>query len=114
MNESVNEELMKQRNIRYYNQMLLKDRDSTFIKAICQQKKGKKRNSFATQEVNFKDFLLIPEKWEAFFYTLYGVFIPYLTGIVFLFFVVADGSYENFKLLNIILIMRIIILKTLN
>jgi len=100
MNDAINEEFIKQRNMHYYNQMLLNDRSSSLSKSIYQKTHQKKKVSFASQEINFKDFLFIPEELEAVFYTLYGVFIPYLVGAVFLFFFVAGGSYENFKLLN--------------
>ncbi len=98
MNETIEDDLTKKRNMLYYNQLIMNER-----KAKSGQKKHakkKKHQSFGSQEVRFSDFLYIPEEWAAAFYVLYGVGIPYVVGAVFLFFFVAGGNYENFKLLN--------------
>jgi hypothetical protein len=97
MNETIEDELTKKRNMLYYNQLVMNER-----KAQVSQKKKKtsKKTSFASQKVEFKDFLFIPENWEFAAYTFYVVGVPYFVGAVFLFFFVAGGSYENFKLLN--------------
>ncbi|QOP46705.1 hypothetical protein FM071_03400 [Sulfurimonas paralvinellae] len=91
------DELTEKRNMLYYNQLVMNERKAKSHKT---DKHKKKKQSFASQEVNFRDFLYIPEEWAAAFYVLYGVGVPYLTGAIFLFFFVAHGSYENFKLLN--------------
>ncbi|MEN4052192.1 MULTISPECIES: hypothetical protein [Sulfurimonas] len=98
MNETIEDELTKKRNMLYYNQLVMNERKAKA--GHHKHKKKKKSASFGSQEVNFKDFLYIPENWEAAFYVLYGVGVPYLAGAIFLFFFVAGGSYENFKLLN--------------
>jgi len=90
MNENVKEELIKQRNLYYYNQMIQNSTSAAITKKV----------SFGSQKVELRDFLFVPEQLEAVFYTLYGLFIPYVTGVIFLFFFVAGGSFENFKLLN--------------
>ncbi len=98
MNETVEDELTKKRNMLYYNQLVMNERKAKGSKG---HKRAKKRGqSFGSQEVSFRDFLYIPEEWAAAFYVLYGVGVPYITGAIFLFFFVAGGSYENFKLLN--------------
>jgi len=86
----------KQRNAQYYNQILEKSnkkKDSTSRQKI-------KTPSFASQSINLKDYLYVPEGMEFIVYTLYFVFIPYLFGIVFLFFAVAGADFNNFMLLN--------------
>jgi len=97
MNEILEDELTKKRNMLYYNQLIMTERREKAKKA---KRAKKQKKSFASQEVSFKDFLYIPENWEFIFYTFYGIGIPYLTGAIFLFLFVANGSYENFKLLN--------------
>jgi len=99
MNESIEDELTKKRNMLYYNQLVMNDKKAQHG-SKKKHKTKKKSQSFASQEVHFSDFLYIPEEWAAAFYVLYGVGIPYLAGAIFLFFFVAGGSYENFKLLN--------------
>jgi len=98
MNETIEDELTKKRNMLYYNQLVMNERKAKA--GHHKHAKPKKKGSFASQEVHFKDFLYIPENWEGAFYVLYGVGVPYLAGSIFLFFFVAGGSYENFKLLN--------------
>jgi hypothetical protein len=96
MNETIDDDLTKKRNMLYYNQLVMNERKAK----AGQKKKYSKSSSFASQEVHFKDFLYIPENWEAAFYTFYIVGVPYIAGAIFLFLFVAGGSYENFKLLN--------------
>ncbi len=98
MNETIEDELTKKRNMLYYNQLVMNERKAKSGKGHKRAKK--KHQSFGSQEVNFRDFLYIPENWAGAFYVLYGVGIPYLAGAIFLFFFVAGASYENFKLLN--------------
>jgi cellulose synthase/poly-beta-1,6-N-acetylglucosamine synthase-like glycosyltransferase len=98
MNETIEDELTKKRNMLYYNQLVMNERKAKA--GHHKHKKKKKAASFGSQEVDFRDFLYIPENWAGAFYVLYGVGVPYLAGAIFLFFFVAGGSYENFKLLN--------------
>ena len=100
MNETIEDELNKKRNMLYYNQIVMNERKAKAAKRGHHKHGKKKKQSFASQEVHFKDFLYIPENWEGAFYTLYGVGVPYIVGGIFLFFFVAGGNYENFKLLN--------------
>jgi len=98
MNETIEDELTKKRNMLYYNQLIMNERKAKSSKDGKQKKK--KSSSFGSQEVDFKDFLYLPENWEGAAYVFYFVGVPYIVGAVFLFFFVAGGSYENFKLLN--------------
>jgi len=100
MNETIEDELTKKRNMLYYNQIVMNERKAKSSKHSHHKHAKKKKQSFGSQEVNFRDFLYIPEQWAGAFYALYGVGVPYIVGAVFLFLFVAGGSYENFKLLN--------------
>ena len=98
MNETAEYELTKKHNMLYYNQLVMNERK---IKGCKRYRHAKKRGrGFGSEKVIFRDFLFILEEWAAAFYVLYGVGIPYLAGAIFLFFFVAGGNYENFKLLN--------------
>jgi len=100
MNETVKEELIRQRNIYYYNQMIVNEKNSLLSKNVLQKTKKKSKSSFGSQKIDLRDFIFAPKKWEGVFYTFYAIFIPYGVGAVFLFFFIAGGNYENFKLLN--------------
>jgi len=100
MNETIEDDLTKKRNMLYYNQIVMKERKAKSSKTKHNKHMKKKHQSFGSQEVSFRDFLYIPEEWAGAFYVLYGVGIPYIVGAIFLFFFVAGGNYENFKLLN--------------
>jgi hypothetical protein len=98
MNNSLEEELRKKRDMLYYNQLVTDER-----KAAARNRKKKRASStdFGSQKVEFKDYIYIPEEWEGLAYAVYFVLVPYIMGAVFLFLIVAHGSYENFKLLNL-------------
>ena len=93
MNESLEENLKKRRDILYYNQLVKTERIKN---NEIRQKEHKK--SFGAQKV---DFLHVPEEWAGLIYAIYIILIPYITGVIFLFLAIARGSYENFKLLDI-------------
>jgi len=98
MNESIEEELRKKRDMLYYNQLVRDERKKSAKKG---KKKPKKKVSFGAQKVDFRDFIYVPEEWAGLAYAVYAVGIPYVAGAIFLFLVIARGSYENFKLLDI-------------
>jgi len=83
----------EQHNMIYYNQILRADKKKNSTKK-------KKTTSFGKKEVNFKDYLYVPDGLETLVYTLYFVFIPYIAGVIFLFFTIAGADYSNFKLLD--------------
>jgi len=57
--------------------------------------------TFAQQQITLSDTpLYFPEKFETVFVGLYFIFLPYLTGIVFLFIFVAKGDINLFGSLN--------------
>lgn len=63
-----------------------------------QKRNNKKRNdnSFAQKEINIKDYVIAPEGYEAFMFTIYFLTIPYLVGLVFLYLFVAQASFSHF------------------
>ncbi|WP_297431558.1 hypothetical protein [Sulfurimonas sp.] len=96
MNESMEDTLRKKRDMLYYNQLVRAER-----KKDADKKRKKQKVSFGAQKVNFQDFIYVPEEWAGLAYIIYMVAIPYITGAIFLFLVIAGGNYENFKLLDI-------------
>jgi len=98
MNESIEDELRKKRDMLYYNQLVREERKNSAKK---EQKKKKKKVSFGAQKVDFKDYIYVPEEWQGLAYAIYFVLVPYIAGAIFLFLIVAGASYENFMLLNI-------------
>ncbi len=77
----------------YYNQML----------RASEKKRHKhiREKDFASKDVDLSDYLIIPRGYEGISYTLYFLFIPYIMGLIFLFFYVAKGAYSNFSLLDL-------------
>jgi hypothetical protein len=100
MNETTEDELNQKRNMLYYNQLIMNERRA---KSMHDKKAkiAKKRASFASQKVDFKDYLFVPDQWEFVAYTIYVVSVPYVVGAFFLFLFVANASWENFQLLNL-------------
>ena len=93
----VEEKIAKNRNLLFYNQLLKNEKREQQAK---KQNVKSKKKSFGSQTVELKDFAPVPEGWEYFVYTFYGVVLPYIVGAIFLFFAVAGGRYDNFMLLN--------------
>lgn len=89
--EEINEE---RRRIFYYNQIINAEQNKK------NRKKPHKATSFTSQKIYFKDYVYAPEDWEAIAYTLYFIFVPYITGALFLFFFIAGGNFSHFKLLD--------------
>jgi len=98
MNKSTKNELRKNGSIHYYNKLTSDERKKSATK---RKKRGKgPKVGFGAQKVDFRDFIYVPEEWAALVYIIYTVIIPYIVGAIFLFLIIARGSYENFKLLN--------------
>ncbi len=58
-------------------------------------------NKFTGKKVTFDDTpLFFPEGFEKIFLAIYFVSLPYIAGVLFLFFYVADGKVEVFSSLN--------------
>jgi hypothetical protein len=98
MNESMEEELRKKRDMLYYNQLVMNERKANAKK----NKKHKVKNTtFSSQKVDFSDYIYVPEEWKALAYAVYFVLLPYIAGAIFLFLIIAHASYDNFMLLNL-------------
>ncbi len=58
-------------------------------------------NSFAKQEVRLQDTpLFFPDGFEKIFLAIYFVSLPYILGLLFLFFYIAEGKFEVFLSVN--------------
>ena len=56
----------------------------------------RKEASFAQQEVDVKAYVIAPEGYEAFMFTIYFLTLPYLAGLTFLYLFVARASFTHF------------------
>ena len=56
----------------------------------------RKEASFAQKEIDVKAFIIAPEGYEAFMFSIYFVTIPYLVGLAFLYLFVAHASFSHF------------------
>lgn len=100
MNETTEDELNQQRNMIYYNQLIMNERHAK-SQHEHNRKDAKKHTSFGSGKVDFKDYLFIPEQWEFVAYTFYVVCVPYLVGALFLFLFIANANWESFQLLSL-------------
>jgi len=63
------------------------------------QKRNNKRRteaSFAQKEIDVKAFIIAPEGYETFMFSIYFLTVPYLSGLTFLYLFVAQGSFSHF------------------
>ncbi len=63
------------------------------------QKRNNRRRteaSFAQKEIDVKAYIIAPEGYEAFMFTIYFLTIPYLVGLTFLYLFVAQASFSHF------------------
>lgn len=87
-------------NLMYFNQMVEEKGVKRAPRKNDKQAQSKKPKSFGSQKVDFSNYLLVLEGYEAVFYPIYFVLIPYITGVIILFFLVAGASIDNFKLIE--------------
>jgi hypothetical protein len=60
-----------------------------------------KNKSFSQKEVDLAETpLFFPEGFEKVFLVIYIIALPYIMGLLFLFFVVSDSNVENFLAIN--------------
>ena len=83
----------QQHNNVYYNQMLRASEKK--------RTRTKVHKDFASKEVDLTKYLIVPTGYEGIAYTFYFLAIPYIVGLVFLYFYVAKGVHENFALLDL-------------
>jgi hypothetical protein len=58
-------------------------------------------NSFSKQEVHLNDTpLFFPEGFEKIFLAIYFISLPYILGLLFLFFYIAESKFEVFLAVN--------------
>ncbi|HZF71261.1 hypothetical protein [Sulfuricurvum sp.] len=57
-------------------------------------------DNFFKKSLDFRDFVFSPEGYEGIFVGIYIALVPYLMGLVVLFFI-AEGSYEHFIEFNL-------------
>ncbi len=92
---------IKQKNKAYYDHLSSSDR-MVFKSLPKKQERVVKRESksFASKEVDFSNFVLVPSGYEHIAYIIYFTFIPYLVGNIFLFLFISNGDFSNYKLLD--------------
>lgn len=69
-----------------------------------QDRNRMKRNhqeTFGSQEVDLRKFIIAPEGYENIMFLGYFIAIPYIAGVLFLYLFVAGGHVENFMVLEI-------------
>jgi hypothetical protein len=59
-------------------------------------RRKKATQSFASQEVDIKKYIISPEGYEVLMFFVYFLTIPYFAGALFLFLVVAKGTFSHF------------------
>jgi hypothetical protein len=64
-------------------------------------KSRKKKETFGSQNVDVKDYIVSPEGWEGIMFTFYFLSIPYIAGIIFLFLFIARADMENFLVFDL-------------
>jgi len=71
------------------------------ISYIIEKKYSKSSKKFTQQEVTFHNTpLFFPEGFEKLFLLIYFITLPYIVGLIFLFFYIAEGQPKLFSSLN--------------
>ncbi len=71
------------------------------INYSIEKKYSKSSDKFSEKEVTFNDTpLFFPDGFEKVFLGIYFITLPYIAGLLFLFFYVAEGKQELFLSLN--------------
>ncbi|MBU1994983.1 hypothetical protein KKC15_09780 [bacterium] len=84
-------------NMMYYNQVV---RENSVKNTSLVVEEEEEPDSFTSQEIDFSRYITAPEGWEGVVYSAYFLLIPYIVGSIFLFLFIANGSIDNFMLLN--------------
>lgn len=63
--------------------------------------KRKQKDTFGSQEVDLRKFIIAPEGYENLMFGAYFIAVPYIAGIIFLYLFVAQGHVQNFMVLEI-------------
>lgn len=83
-----------------YNNRNDRARRNSYTNSSHIHKKKNKAKSFGSQEIKLDDIVFAPEGYEAPFFTLYFISIPYIVGAIFLFLFVAQADFDSFMMLN--------------
>ncbi len=65
------------------------------------KKSRNKKETFGSQEVDVRDYVISPEGWEGIMFGFYFLSIPYIAGIIFLFVFIARADIENFLVFDL-------------
>ena len=63
--------------------------------------------SFMYQNVQLSRFIFLPEGMEALFIALYMLVLPYLSGLVVIYFFIAEGNFEHFLVLDLLTVLPV-------
>jgi len=82
--------------------------DDPFLQAALMAKKKRQRkknkeiedSSFMSKKVNLVDSILFPDGFENLMITIYFIIIPYINGLLFIFFYIGKGDYTVFLSLS--------------
>jgi hypothetical protein len=68
---------------------------------IKRRKRGNnKEKGFLEQEISLVDSILFPDGYENIMLGIYFLIVPYIAGVLFIFFVIGKGDYTVFLALN--------------
>ncbi len=65
------------------------------------KKSRNKKDTFGSQDVDIKDYIISPEGWEGIMFAFYFLSIPYIAGIIFLFLFIARADMESFLVFDL-------------
>jgi hypothetical protein len=65
------------------------------------KKSRNKKDTFGSQDVDIKDYIISPDGWEGIMFAFYFLSIPYIAGIVFLFLFIARADMESFLVFDL-------------
>lgn len=86
-------------------------RDTMAKQRAALPKKDKKQRrqakTYGQKEVDFSAVFPMPDGYEKLFIVIYGITIPYITGVIFLFLFVAKGRVDNFLTLDLAMFLAV-------
>jgi len=86
------------------NRNSLRNSDSVNQAKDYQKRNARRRQnqqSFGQKEIDVTDYIFAPEGYETFMFSIYFITLPYLVGLGFLYFFVAQANFESFLNFNI-------------
>jgi hypothetical protein len=67
----------------------------------------KKDDTFFSQAVSISDYIYMPEGFEIPMFLIYFISIPYSTGLIFIYFFIADREISNFIALDVFIFLPV-------